>query len=82
MMNHLLKLYYGFEKDIHDHQYFTHDHHLYYFMSMDPSFFNLFSYYQYALHLGGLPGYQIVFNYQQEMISQNHILLVYEKKDF
>lgn len=83
-MNHILKLYYGIQKDVNPPQYFHYQNQLYYFsyVSNPQAFLEIFQYYRYLIQLCHCSGYGLVKNYNEDIISYQHILLSYHECDF
>ena len=83
-MNHLLKLYYGIDEDVTESQYFYYQNQLYFLTPVHDvdAFLQIYQHYRYFTHISHSPSYQIVQNCHGDMISDHHILFVYQDKDF
>lgn len=83
-MAEILKMYYGIEHSIDSYGYFYHQDRLYYWTSLYDisTFLNVYHYYRYMMGQCGFQGYVIVKNQYQELFSQNHVLLLYQKGPF
>lgn len=78
-MSHILKMYYGIDVSIEETGYFRYQNDLYYFCFIDDitRFMNVYRYYRYMMHQCKSQGYTLVKNHNQDIISQNYILLIY-----
>ncbi len=83
-MNHILKLYYGIQEEIEPPQYFHFQNQLYYFSYVQNPhiFLQIFQYYRYLIQNCQCPGYSLVKNNNEDVISYQHVLLVYHDYDF
>lgn len=83
-MNHILKLYYGIEEEVVPPQYFHFQNQFYYFFCVQehPNFIEVFQYYRYLMNQYRCGGFSLVKNYNQDIISHQHMLLLYHECDF
>ena len=83
-MNRLLKLYYGIETNLKDVGYFEYLQNLYYFacLSHIQIFLEVYQYYRYYMHQCGLQGYTCIKNFNEDIITQQHILFLYHQEPF
>ncbi|WP_028042431.1 hypothetical protein [Candidatus Stoquefichus massiliensis] len=83
-MSHILKMYYGIDVSIEEAGYFRYQGELYYFCFIEDitHFMNVYRYYRYMMHQCGSQGYTLVKNHNQDIISQNYILLIYHSGYF
>lgn len=83
-MNHILKLYYGIQEEVNPPQYFHFQNQLYYFSPIQNPhvFLELFQYYRYLVQLSQLSSYSLVKNYNEDVISYQHVLLLYHEREF
>ena len=83
-VSHILKMYYGIDVEIEVPGYFMYQDQLYYFtyLSHVQNFLDTYRSYSYLIHLCGLDGYTLVKNHNQDIISQQHVLMVYHQSHF
>lgn len=83
-MNHILKLYYGIEMEVQPPQYFHFQNQLYYFSCVQNphAFLEVFQYYRYLVQRCQCPGYYLVKNNNEDVISYQHVLLMYRDSEF
>jgi len=83
-VNQILKLYYGIQEDVNPPQYFHYQDQLYYFSYLQNphAFLEVFQYYRYLVQLCQCPRYSLVKNYNEDVISYQHVLLAYHETDF
>lgn len=84
IMSHILKMYYGIDVDINENGYFQYQGKLYYFAYLKnvQEFLNVYHYYRYLMHQCHLTGFQLVKNHNQDIISQNCALFIYQSASF
>lgn len=83
-MQDFLKMYYHIDCYLETTGYFYVGQQLYYLSRIqDPQeFFNRYHYYRYLMHQCGIRGYEIVKNIYQELLTQDYVLLLYQKDNF
>lgn len=83
-MSNILKMYYGIDMTVEENGYFMFQDQLFY-LTQVPNikvFLDVYHYYRYLMYQCGCQGYHIVKNNNQDIISQQHILLRYEESPF
>lgn len=83
-MSHILKMYYGIDVSLNEDGYFHYQNQLYYFCFAPDvgKFLDTYRYYRYLMHMCGIEGYSLVKNHNQDIVSQQHILLMYHSGTF
>lgn len=83
-VSHLLKMYYGIDIEIENPGYFTYQKQLYYFCYVENAhmFLDTYRYYRYLMHMCGMEGYTLVKNHNQDILSDQHVLLLYHQNSF
>ncbi len=83
-MSHILKMYYGINVSIEETGYFRYQGELYYFCYIYDiaSFMTVYRYYRFMMHQCGTQGFTLVKNHNQDIVSQNYILLIYHTSPF
>lgn len=77
-------MYYGIDVSLEETGYFTYQQRLYYFCFVQDIrvFLDIYRYYRYFMYQCGCIGYHIVKNHNQDIVSQQHVLLCYEESRF
>lgn len=81
-MNQILKLYYGIDKEVSPPQYFYYQNQLYYFTNIDLQVLEIYQYYRYLMNQCGYQGYTLIKNFNDEVHSHQHMLLLYNECQF
>lgn len=83
-VQNILKIYYGIDISIEGYGYFIYQNQRYYFCYVEniQQFLDVYHYYRYLMHQCGCEGYSLVKNNNQDIVSDQHILLVYHPGDF
>lgn len=84
LVQNILKMYYSIDIALQEPGYFTYQDQLYYvgYVEDISHFLDIYRYYRYMMYSMNHPGFQIVKNHNQDIISHHYVLIVYERSRF